>query len=724
MAFQFLKAFDIYGYRFNIQYKGEISYKTIIGGVTTIISIIVMLLSLITFGQNFIKKLNPRIFPKQIKLKKEYTSHLNNTNTIFGFRIEGLAAEDILNNKYFTTEAYLTLKNEKDKNAHPYRRNISLMNCTEVSEQVETVFNDIETEFIENGLCLNLTMDTDDPNLMWPLEAHPSQEIHIKLHCGSKNKEGKNCLNDDNFRQRFFKKNFLLYFQETSLDYDDINYPFLRKIEQDFMFVNPVMAKYINLLYSNVAVESDLGFLFSDLYLHNNVNLERVLHNYMINSDTSDANNKISLISVKINFSDSVGYIKRVYDKLQNVFAEVGGIINSIILISRLSVFFFSKSLFFENLINDIFHNYHAKDDDAELKKAVSRIDKNINIDSENINVGGKGRQKIGLNGKGDIKSYLIDKYKKRRNQRSIVKFKNDVINIDHEAKTCQEKNLDPNYRKREKLDKESNLSHFTNPNSINFKEKINNEKTPSKYISSLKKIKDEERSMISNRSNLYLLKNKDRLNEKRNNLNISSDFHAKKNLHLEVNNRTFPNNINDSQDINIKDSSAKAEKVENLPNKASDNSLKDKIIAEKLVITKKQKVKVTCKSLIMSLLCPNKFLNEEIKANNNTFKMFSKELNKLLELDSIIHCKKNIDLLKILLFNENQRKAIDYVEFEFENNEIDSRKDLEAIIHYFRTKNGDLLKKDYKILELLNNDIFSFYEDHDFQRKKFRKKI
>jgi hypothetical protein len=65
--------------------------------------------------------------------------------------------------------------------------------------------------------------------------------------------------------------------------------------------------------------------------------------------------NDIIIAGLKISFAEHEEYLKRVYYKLQHVFAEVGGILNGILLLGRLSVFLFSKTFFYENLINDYF---------------------------------------------------------------------------------------------------------------------------------------------------------------------------------------------------------------------------------------------------------------------------------------------------------------------------------------------------------------------------------
>jgi len=118
---------------------------------------------------------------------------------------------------------------------------------------------------------------------------------------------------------------------------DNLEDPFIRLVEKDFMFVNPYLGKYIELVYSNLVIDCYYGILLTSSDIDYNIQSQRLLHNYMINqhNETHNKNNE-NIISVKVGFSDCKFIHNRIYYKLQNVLAEVGVIIKGILLLGRL----------------------------------------------------------------------------------------------------------------------------------------------------------------------------------------------------------------------------------------------------------------------------------------------------------------------------------------------------------------------------------------------------
>lgn len=122
-------------------------------------------------------------------------------------------------------------------------------------------------------------------------------------------------------------------------------------------------------------------------------------------------------------------------------------------------------------------------------------------------------------------------------------------------------------------------------------------------------------------------------------------------------------------------------------------------------------KVNLSFKSIILTLICPTKCISQEIKKNNEAFKKFQGKLSKILELDNILNSNKNIELIKTLFFNEKQRLALKYVKFDFDDafKENDNQKEIEAVKLYFMERQGAFEPQDNKILEVLNNEICNF---------------
>lgn len=211
-------------------------------------------------------------------------------------------------------------------------------------------------EFIENSLCLdifNISLLNDND-----LNTNEDTEIIIQVYCGEKQKNGKNCFNDNEYHKRFYGKNFNLFYSNSLINMDNKTHPFFITLLKDYMFLNPLLGKFIDVLYYNIKLENDFGIIFESLSVENSIKIDTIQHNYMLNNYPEDySKNDINLISVTISFTEHAEKYRRVYYKLQNVFAEVTGILKLILFLGRIVVERFSIKFFYTDMINDYFHN-------------------------------------------------------------------------------------------------------------------------------------------------------------------------------------------------------------------------------------------------------------------------------------------------------------------------------------------------------------------------------
>jgi len=320
---------------------------------------------------------------KEQPVTPDDTFSINNNGSLIALRIEGLDPQDILTNKWFTTEVYMrqNIKHDENGDLISLRQNLSFMNCTEIETQFSGArfFEELDSLFYLQNLCINFTVDnsintnstkstqTNTEYVNFPMKADKNKEVLIKLTCGRKNAEGVNCLHDPKLKKKFSRKNFYLTFLDSTPDFDNVKNPFYQFIDRDFMYVNPYLGKFMDLTYSNTAVESDFGIVLESFETKRGLQINRLMHNYMINTQDEHYDvNDVNIIQVNIRFSDNMKLHKRMYYKMQMVFAEVGGILNGILLLGKLLVSIFSKSFFHESMINDIFHNYLEKDENEE----------------------------------------------------------------------------------------------------------------------------------------------------------------------------------------------------------------------------------------------------------------------------------------------------------------------------------------------------------------------
>jgi len=133
-----LKIFDIYSYKFNFLYKGQLSYKTNAGGCISLITFLVFLFAFGYFAQSFISRLNPTIFMKSLLSDESFNTKIDDVKMLLGFSIDGLDPSDILNNTYFNSRAYIKkqISDDSDDSENPntitFKKEIQLKNCSDV----------------------------------------------------------------------------------------------------------------------------------------------------------------------------------------------------------------------------------------------------------------------------------------------------------------------------------------------------------------------------------------------------------------------------------------------------------------------------------------------------------------------------------------------------------------------------------------------------------------
>jgi len=96
-----LKSIDIFGtdFRFLIEEEGQ--YKTSLGGILTLIIIVITLISCWYFGQDIYLHNDPSIFSKVKHLKDDPVMTLNSSNIFFAFVIQDDSNEGINDKSYF-----------------------------------------------------------------------------------------------------------------------------------------------------------------------------------------------------------------------------------------------------------------------------------------------------------------------------------------------------------------------------------------------------------------------------------------------------------------------------------------------------------------------------------------------------------------------------------------------------------------------------------------------
>ena len=344
----FVSTFDIFSYRFGFQHKGKTEFKSAIGGVLSFSIIIWLVVALFLFSGNFLYRKNPRITIKDDTIDKAAGIDLSQNTVILAFIIEGLTSKDLFPNNLFKMETtyyddYTNIRTTIVDNT------FELVSCRSLSGYIQEDIVKKNIELYVNGVCLKFP-----PGKKYDLK---NSLINVSFYCFN-SKDG-NCLYDETFKTKVLDKTVSVFYLGLNVDIDQPENFFNNKLESFQMIINPLLSTKAELFYQFTKVESDLGIVSESLnekttisatsYTFNNV------FNYKLNFSQKEYRETIKLFNLDVYFKNDRKTFRRFYYKLQNLFADLGGIINISLIFGKLLVYMYNKRSFELDLLNDLF---------------------------------------------------------------------------------------------------------------------------------------------------------------------------------------------------------------------------------------------------------------------------------------------------------------------------------------------------------------------------------
>lgn len=196
----------------------------------------------------------------------------------------------------------------------------------------------------------------------------------------------------------------------------------------------------------------------------------------------------------------------RIFKKIQNVLAEIGGIFSTLAAIGNLILKKFNQTSFEINIINKLFSNFDYNEDLKKEEKSLKEIKSNnffTNLRFFNRNHNLKKIEKIELKLENDKKNQIIDKNIYLNN--NSIKFIND-ISIRNENNS-ERKLLELNSKKLKKYRKSKNLYNINDFTSISYDN--SNLNLYRIYFNNKKVIKDKAKYLSLEKIALFIKENK-----------------------------------------------------------------------------------------------------------------------------------------------------------------------------------------------------------------------
>ena len=458
----FLKKIDGFGVPYFFRYKTKKNFTTSLGGLVTILFIILVFCFVIYYLVPFDGKKNFTLLYYTTNIQNPEPINLMQSKSIFSF---GLICENDIdninvNNLLDLESKFITIKNT-DGNSIKTIVNISSHSCTlsDFNNDYNEVYNKLN---LVNHKCL----DKND----FIVEGSFSDEIYSYYEFNFKSKS--------NSKENINNINKLLQNNECKIQfiYIDINMNLNNYKNPIKYFLN----SYHIELYPDLLIIQNIylmnQYLFNDdkifsVFNEDNSNPERYIsfsrfEQYLINKDNPNNYAKICLKA-----DNRKTYIKRKYQKFIEFYADISSIFVSVFSLLMIIVNFFNSFLAEFSLSKKIFLFKDVYNKNIDFKKKVLKIQQLISLTNQytpnNIEVESEQKIENNTNSKDNNSNNKNNNIDLEIDDLEIFRIKNEILSNFYKSESQSNKEnteKDFRFKKNHKI----NLSKKNNVNNIN----------------------------------------------------------------------------------------------------------------------------------------------------------------------------------------------------------------------------------------------------------------
>ena len=370
-----LEMCDIYGLPYNFTLFDKPVFKTNVGGAMSLLTIVFFVLSMWYFGQDFFKRRNPH-YINQKSIEKSYPKYqISNQNLVIAIAIHDSNSDPVDYSNYFRIE---TIYNNvtSTKNNQIYRTSIGVRDCklidfTAMRLSTDRVINEKTTCLDLDNMLLGGYNDQD-----W----YYNIEINVLPCFNLTNKT--NCASFDKVKDYIHENGVYLSILSNSYytELTDYENPLKLHLFEVSGTIDTNIGKYNEIYYKEASIKSDMGILTDQSKNYSVFGIDIVYNDFnTLYPPLNNPSNQTIFVANTIFFLNSVETYVVNYIKIQEIFANIGGILNVISLFFSIIASVFNVHLRDIKVINHLF-DFVNFDDDNALDKIINDDDNQIEL--------------------------------------------------------------------------------------------------------------------------------------------------------------------------------------------------------------------------------------------------------------------------------------------------------------------------------------------------------
>jgi hypothetical protein len=337
-----IKSCDLFGEGIHLNIKGEPNLKTVIGGVSTLLTIAILSAATWVMGSDMIFKEQPFTDIHSIPFDIRPFYYLNRTNFPIAFCLQRYDQTVWNIDKYFKMEV-LDWK-AFNTNTSSVVKSYEFETCT------YNHFPNFDRSYLETaGVSKYHCLKNQNISIGGYWDNEYIQYAIVRLRLCNNETDGGTCAPSHEIEE-FFRTQiaFNIYVQDTIINPRSFDKPEQIYLLNLFRNVKLTSRKNFNVFVKHQELRSDEGFMFESNRNYSSYSFDT------FDVDEGDASSD-SVTDINLYVAPSKVIYYRSYTKIQNVLANFGGISDALFIIVNLLTCYFSKLHINQKLMNLIF---------------------------------------------------------------------------------------------------------------------------------------------------------------------------------------------------------------------------------------------------------------------------------------------------------------------------------------------------------------------------------
>jgi hypothetical protein len=377
MISHLLRFSDIYGYVPSLQVNNKKSFQTDIGGILSILTGIVVVLSVWYFGKEILYKTQPNVMYSNLNYPDPLRVNFTQNNFLLALGLQNPDYSMYINESIYSLEVTNFIIERKDNGSVVSTANVEqAVRCSEINiTLIPSYFKGLD---LNNLYCLkngDFYLQGDFGRSIWVYSQYEFKK------CKNSTKNNFSCQSQHEIENRLQGGFFGMFIIDYNIILSDFDNPLEMYGKNLYTtFSNQIYKEFWLFIKAN-QIFSDSGWLFQDTNQEEFFNIDY----YRETWDFRDNTETFLMFAMRMSLNN--GVYNRNYIKCQDIAAKVGGIIKFVLLIGELLSFYFKRLNFKDYLVKIFFNLPNTDGDTSNQSMNVSETKRLPKSDKQPLNL-------------------------------------------------------------------------------------------------------------------------------------------------------------------------------------------------------------------------------------------------------------------------------------------------------------------------------------------------